>query len=598
MLRVKQKQALVHIQHTMAQADQDGCNITIVNPDKFILKDSNHGSSILAGINTLRSEQIFTDASILAGHEEFPCHRNILAASSPYFKAMFTSRLREDTDATVSFNETEISPWTMKRILDYIYTGHLEITTNNAQELLSASTLFQYSKISNACCQFLTSQLHASNCLGFEEYAHLHDCTQLEEDANKYALENFSVVVEQDEFVRLSVDRLKVYLKSDWIDVAKEETVYDAMMSWIKSDIDERKKYLFQLLELIRLPVVDFNRLDIIESERLIKGCEKCRLLVKEAREQHETIHDQHGRRRRSMQNCQVQPRPSTVATEKIVVIAGWNSYVTRKVEMYDPQKKRWSYLPEFPNNVAWFSVCALSNSIYVTGGILDSMIICDSWRFDSVSRSWNKIEPMCKPRARHASEALDEKLYVMGGATMNSELAMDTIECYDPLVKQWTEVGLAMFPRKHSSISCFANMVVEVGGLQGGIKVNTMDSYLCSDNGLHLESQEQFVLPEPIQFAQIVVINEIIYIIWEDSKRLIQLNPNKRTFHQMADMNYSHRNSGATVLNGQIYVAGGMIDNRPTNFFEKYDPATDVWTVEKSMMETRAFHGCVTVQL
>lgn len=581
---------------------EDDKTTWISNPadqSTLVLHDPNYSNDILRRINTLRSERVFTDASICVGQEDLPCHRNVLAASSPYFKAMFTSDLREGLEPVVALDE--VSPWIMKRIIDYVYTGRLEITTDNAQELLAAGSLFHYPAIVDACCKFLKSQLFPSNCLGIEEFATMHSCKRLQEDSHKFALENFSSLVEYEEFLELSVDRLKVYLSSDWIDVRMEETVYDAIMRWLHYELDERKTFLFQLLEIVRLPIVDMSRLKQIEQDPLIRNCEKCMLLVKEAQEQHESIHDQHGRRRRSMQNSHVHPRPSTVAKEKIVVIGGWNSYVTRKVEMFDSQKDKWFDLPDFPKAVAWFSVCALSNSIIVTGGILDAKIIQNCWRFDSVKRTWTEILPLLKPRARHASEALDDRLYVFGGVTydaFNSQVDLDHIECYDSIRKTWTLVGRSTFPRNQSQVVMFADMLVEVGGLQGGVKVDTMDSYKCSENGDLRSPGEQFILPEPIQFAKILVINGIFYIIWEDSKKMIALDPIRRTFQDLADMNYAHNHGGAAVLGDKIYITGGLVDSRPSQIVECYDTTTDTWTVSKSMTEIRAFHGCVTVQL
>ncbi|XP_021363093.1 kelch-like protein 21 [Mizuhopecten yessoensis] len=592
----------------MDVSEQQGGTMTWMSnsadQNTLVLQDPDYGLDILRRINTLRSERVFTDASICVGQEEFPCHRNILAASSPYFKAMFTSELREGLETVVSINE--VSPWIIKRILEYVYTGRVEITTDNAQELLAAGSLFNYPAIIEACCQFLKCQLFPSNCLGIENFAILHSCKRLQEDAHKFVLENFSAVVEFEEFLEFSAERLKVYVSSDWIDVRKEETVYEAIMRWLHFDLDNRKYYMFQLLEFVRLPIVDMSRLKLIEQDPLIQSCEKCMLLVKEAQEQHESIHDQHGRRRRSMQNSQVHPRPSTVAKEKMVVVSGWNSYVTRKVEMYDPQKDRWSDLPDFPKAVSWFSVCAVSNCIVVTGGILDARIIQNCWKFDSVKRTWIEIAPMLKPRARHASETLDDRLYVFGGVTygaFNSQIDLDHIECYDSILNTWSVVGRSTFPRKQSQVVLFGDMLVEVGGLQGGgqeggAKVDTMDSYKCSENGELRSPGEQFILPEPIQFAKILVINGIFYIIWEDLKKMIALDPSRRTFQSLADTHYAHKHSGATVLGDKVYITGGLIDSRPSNIVECYDTTTDTWTVGKSMTETRAFHGCVTIQL
>lgn len=566
------------------------------NKERCFLKSVQYAPDLLKQLNNLRQEKVFTDATLCVQHEEIYCHRIILAASSPYFRAMFSHNLREGRDFRVSFQE--VSPWTMKRIIDYVYTGNLEITTENAQELLSAGSLFEFPAIVAACCDFLKQQLHISNCLGIEEFAMIHSCKKLQDEAHKFVLENFSSVLECDEFLHLSLNRLKDYIASDWIEVQVEDTVYEAVMKWINYDIDERRSDLLELLEEVRLPVVDLNKLAAIEHDSLVKSMPDCLKLVLEAKEQHASIHDQHGRRRRSMQNCQVHPRPSTVATEKLVVIGGQG---TRSVEMYDPQKEKWSDLPVFPKSATSYSVCAVSNSIVVMGGIFENRIISDVWKFDSVKRIWIEMPPLLKPRARHSSGVLQDRLFVLGGITYettSSIIDLDTIESYDSKIKAWTVVGNSPFPRSLSQVVSHNEMLMEVGGLQGGVKVNTIDSYTLSENGKMKSTGEQFILPEAIQLAQIVVINGIFYIIWEDSKKMIALNPQKRTFQTLADLHYSHKYSGATVLGEKIYVTGGLVDSRPINVVECYDPSTDTWTIENTMKEMRAFHGCVTIQL
>ncbi|CAG2255921.1 Kelch-like protein 20,Kelch-like protein 38,Kelch-like protein 28,Kelch-like protein 24,Kelch-like protein diablo [Mytilus edulis] len=231
--------------------------------DKYVLQDPDYSSEMLNKLNSLRTEKVFTDATVCCGQEEFFCHRNVLAASSPYFRAMFTSELREEKNSGIIFND--ISAWTMKRIIDYIYTGKLEINTDNVQELLVAGSMLQYEAIVDSCCKFLKCQLDPYNCLGIEKFAQMHSCHRLEEEAYKHALENFSVVTEQVEFLELTVDSLIRYVSSDWIDVRTEEIVYDAVIKWIEFDVDERKKYITQLLENIRLPVIDKHRLSIIK---------------------------------------------------------------------------------------------------------------------------------------------------------------------------------------------------------------------------------------------------------------------------------------------------------------------------------------------
>lgn len=576
--------------------------------DKYVLMDVGYGMGILKQLNEMRTKKLFTDTILCLGQEEFPCHKNLLSASSPYFHAMFTNDLRENRDVRVQF--TDISPWTFKRIIDYVYTGRLEISTDNAQEMLTAGCRFQYPAIVDACCNFLKRQLHPSNCLGIQYFSQIHSCKELEESATKYALENFSALVQYDEFLEIPLDKLLWFVSSDNIEVRNEETVYNAVIRWIKYDVEDRKKYIFQLLQEVRLPVININNLRSMENESLIQSCDRCKDLVRQAQIKHETIHDQYGRRRRSMQDTMFHPRPSTIAKEVIVAVGGLNGFVTRTVEMFDLQKNAWSSLPDFPKPITWFSVSAVVNCIIVAGGILDGRIIDNVWKFDTGGREWHEITHMSQPRAKHASAVLHDRLYIFGGVTYTANFEVvdqGCIECFDPSKNVWSVVGHSSFPRTLSKIVPFGNLLVEVGGLQGEAKVNTMECYEGSPDSSAIKPlREHFILPEAIQFAQIVVLNGVFYIIWEDTKKMITLDPEKRTFQRLPDLNFCHKNSGATVLGDKIYVIGGMTENfragshdsHASRIVECYDPETKTWTVEKSLQEARGFHHCVTVNM
>lgn len=576
--------------------------------EKHVLMDVEYGLDILKNLNEMRGKKLFTDTILCIGQEEFPCHKNLMSASSPYFHAMFTNDLRETRDMRVTF--TDISPWTFKRIIDYVYTGRLEISTDNAQEMLTAGCRFQYPAIVNACCKFLTRQLHPSNCLGIQYFSQVHSCQELEANATKYALDNFTALVQYDEFLEITLDKLLWFVSSDHVEVRNEETVYNAVLRWIKYDVEERKQYILQLLREVRLPVININNLRSMEKESLIENCDGCIDLVRQAQIKHETIHDRYGRRRRSMQDAYFHPRPSTIAKEVIVAVGGLNGGITRTVEMFDPQKDAWTLLPDFPKSVTWFTVSAVVNCIIVAGGILDGRIIDNVWKFDTGGREWHKITCMSQSRAKHASTVVYDRLYIFGGVTYAANFEVvdhGCIECFDPSQNVWSIVGHSSFPRTLSKIVSFGNLLVEVGGLQGGAKFNTMECYECSADSLTIKPlREHFILPEAIEFAQIVVLSGVFYIIWEDSKKVITLDPEKRTFQRLPDLNYCHKKSGATVLRDKIYVIGGVMDNtlvgshdsHASTVVECYDPETKEWTIEKPLQEARGSHACVTVHM
>jgi N-acetylneuraminic acid mutarotase len=337
--------------------------------------------------------------------------------------------------------------------------------------------------------------------------------------------------------------------------------------------------------------------------------------LVEDAKKYHETKTEQHGQRRRSMQTETITPRPSTVAKEVMVLVGGingvfpnngsrreasWLNVVLQSVEMYDSHKDKWHPLPDLPVPVSWYSVAALGNNMFVSGGILEGQVVNSLWRFESVHRDWSQVKGMVKPRARHASAAWNNKLYVLGGVDIVGEgrtVHVESIECYDMELDCWTVVGQSPMARKQSRVVPFNQTLVEIGGTQGGARLKTMESYNCSEQSCTY-SGEQFILPECIQFAQIVVLNGVFYIVWEESKKLISLNPEKRMFRRLSDMHYAHVHSGATVLGGKLYVAGGLVDSKPSRIVEVYDPVTNCWTLVKSMKQARACHGCATLQM
>ena len=60
----------------------------------------------------------------------------------------------------------EADPEALVTLVDYVYTARVEVNEDNVQTLLQAANLLQLVDVTDACCQFLQSQLHPSNCLG------------------------------------------------------------------------------------------------------------------------------------------------------------------------------------------------------------------------------------------------------------------------------------------------------------------------------------------------------------------------------------------------------------------------------------------------
>ena len=59
------------------------------------VKDEGHALDILSNVSDLRNDEHLFDVTLTSGNLRIPCHRIVLAGASKYFRALFTSRMRE-----------------------------------------------------------------------------------------------------------------------------------------------------------------------------------------------------------------------------------------------------------------------------------------------------------------------------------------------------------------------------------------------------------------------------------------------------------------------------------------------------------------------
>lgn len=89
----------------------------------------------------MRGHQMLTDVVLEVGNDLFHAHKVVLAAASPYFKAMFTGGLRESDMNRVKLQA--VSATAMARLIRFMYTGTIRVTEHTVCQLLPAATMLQ-----------------------------------------------------------------------------------------------------------------------------------------------------------------------------------------------------------------------------------------------------------------------------------------------------------------------------------------------------------------------------------------------------------------------------------------------------------------------
>lgn len=549
--------------------------------NEFVFREQSHALTVLHGLNEQRKSNTLCDVIICVEDQMFYCHRNILAACSPYFLAMFTGDMRECHEKKVKIDG--VSPSIMKQLVDFAYTADISITQENAQQLLSAANLVQIHTIIQACCNFLEGEMDPSNCLGIHCFAEAHICVELSEKAKQYVIEHFTEVAKQEEILLLPREKLIEFISQDCLNVQSEEIVFDAILRWVKHDNKHRIPQLPEVLQYVRLPLVSpYYLFDKLDTEQLILAAPGCRTFLDEAMKYH-ILKD----RRVEMSSPRMIPR-SCMAVDSIVYITGgeiYNQNYLNCVEGYNFDNGTWLKLKDLPfSRCHHSSVVSEDMHLYIAGGYNKERIIVNNvMRYERYLDRWIKVAQLNVPRAKFGMAALDGYIYAIGGYDGTSRLA--SVEKYCPQTNRWTFISPLSHPTSRVHAASLNGYLYVAGGVidPGNRCIDTFRRYNpIMDTWEMLEK-----LPTPCSLSGLVCVKGKIYAIGGTIENLYatrdvyRYDLEKNIWVPLQHMIENRFDPGITTFGSKIYVLSGH--DGENSFYpniEVYDIETDEWTV------------------
>ncbi|CAH2222247.1 zinc finger and BTB domain-containing 8A [Pelobates cultripes] len=119
---------------------------------------SSHHTRLLQQLDEQRRRDLFCDCHILVEGKMFKAHRNVLFASSGYFKMLLSQSCRDVGEPTTATFDI-FSADTFTAIIDYVYSGKLPLSGQNVIEVMSAASYLQMTDVINVCKEFIKSSL-------------------------------------------------------------------------------------------------------------------------------------------------------------------------------------------------------------------------------------------------------------------------------------------------------------------------------------------------------------------------------------------------------------------------------------------------------
>ncbi|KAM9668895.1 kelch-like protein 4 isoform 2-T2 [Dama dama] len=457
----------------------------------------NHAQKTLQKMENYLKEKQLCDVLLIAGHLRIPAHRLVLSAVSDYFAAMFTNDVLEAKQEEVKMEG--IDPNALNSLVQYAYTGVLQLKEDTIENLLAAACLLQLTQVIEVCSNFLIKQLHPSNCLGIRSFGDAQGCTKLLNVAHRYTMEHFIEVIQNQEFLLLPANEISKLLCSDDINVPDEETIFQALMLWVGHDVQARQQDLAMLLSYIRLPLLPPQLLADLENSSMFTGDLECQKLLMEAMKYHLLPE-----RRPMMQSPRTRPRKSTVGA--LYAVGGMDAMKgTTTIEKYDLRTNSWLHIGTMNGRRLQFGVAVIDNKLYVVGGRDGLKTLNTVECFNPVGKIWTVMPPMSTHRHGLGVATLEGPMYAVGGHDGWSYL--NTVERWDPEGRQWNYVASMSTPRstvgvvalnnkydpRNDSWSTVAPLSVPrdavavcplgdrlyvVGGYDGHTYLNTVESY------------------------------------------------------------------------------------------------------------------------
>ncbi|KAI2534062.1 kelch like family member 5 [Homo sapiens] len=521
--------------------------------------------------------------------------RLVLSSVSDYFAAMFTNDVREARQEEIKMEGVE--PNSLWSLIQYAYTGRLELKEDNIECLLSTACLLQLSQVVEACCKFLMKQLHPSNCLGIRSFADAQGCTDLHKVAHNYTMEHFMEVIRNQEFVLLPASEIAKLLASDDMNIPNEETILNALLTWVRHDLEQRRKDLSKLLAYIRLPLLAPQFLADMENNVLFRDDIECQKLIMEAMKYHLLPE-----RRPMLQSPRTKPRKSTVGT--LFAVGGMDSTKgATSIEKYDLRTNMWTPVANMNGRRLQFGVAVLDDKLYVVGGRDGLKTLNTVECYNPKTKTWSVMPPMSTHRHGLGVAVLEGPMYAVGGHDGWSYL--NTVERWDPQARQWNFVATMSTPRSTVGVAVLSGKLYAVGGRDGSSCLKSVECFDPHTNKWTLCAQ----MSKRRGGVGVTTWNGLLYAIGGHDAPASNLtsrlsdcveryDPKTDMWTAVASMSISRDAVGVCLLGDKLYAVGGYDGQAYLNTVEAYDPQTNEWTQVAPLCLGRAGACVVTVKL
>ena len=215
------------------------------------------------------------DVVIHAEGKRFYAHRLVMATACEYFAHQKTSE-----SSVTEIHVPNVSAETIAEVVNYFYTSKISIHDQNVREMLEVSHHLGITEVLNMCVNLL-SKVTLSNAVRNMHLAHSFNLAEVMDKINKYVIENFGSLVNNESFLRSEFKVVNDIIASEILAPLGDIQSFLACTKWIDFDRSDRLRYAVALMSLIRFGKVPSQELaEHVETVDFMNDIPECKEML------------------------------------------------------------------------------------------------------------------------------------------------------------------------------------------------------------------------------------------------------------------------------------------------------------------------------
>ena len=526
---------------------------------------------LMKRLNIQRKRDYLCDITLVTNDDiELKAHRNVLSAVSPFFCKLLESDMKENREGIIRFEE--ISGCVMEDVLEFIYTGTVEVTQENAKELIAAGNYLIIPSMKTVSRRFLEAEMTDSNCISTFYLAEKYDCVELIRDSREFIHENFASVGEMDEFLSLEAEEVAVWISSDEIAVEAEADVFKIILKWVEHSKSERKAAFEELFRHVRLSFLSRDCLEDVVTNELVRENFACVKLVMDATVKMATF--------ASEDDLPQSPRKG-LETRVILACGGKFTFC------YLPEKNQWKRLPDgSTERNQKTQMLTFRDQLYTFKEFSKAE------KYDCVFNGWSKSDLIDVSADSAIVTVVKGDMYAI---EVNKPVGKSTIKRYDVERCTWqTVVESSQGCRNGSCVIAGGSYLYVLGGSAPGnagyvSKAERFSTGVNQWEEIADMRQGRFGAFGEATEGKIFVAGGLNQD-GKVSKRCEMYNVSTNEWQYIGSLNHFRVYGSMVCLKGTLYVLGGTKNARDSLLaVESYDLTKDEW-IKKTTIPVERF--------